>query len=85
MNCGAGNEWNALEQAREDMGNLKNLAPFNSQERADYKSAYLENVKSLDKFTHTDVWKSWVTGGNALELCFQARAKAWCGHEYSGD
>ena len=39
----------------------------------------------MDKFLKSDVYISYVGTGNAKELNFQARAKAWCGQEYHGN
>ena len=53
-------------------------------EESDYLKALNLNEVNAKKFIDTDMYKSWVTTGDYHELEFQALAKHYCGHPYTG-
>ena len=70
--CGAANEWVALNQAYQDMYHAWQTSPMLSNDPKspikDYHLAYEANAANIVKFAKTDVYKNWITTGDEHEL-----------------
>ena len=60
VNCGVGNEWVAVVQARTDMNDLYMMYPKGSKEKFDAEKAMEENKAKSIKFEQSDLYKAWI-------------------------
>ena len=85
--CGAENEFVDLEKAESDMW-FRYTHSKHGGRRApnhDFRQAFYENRKDVNKFQHTDIYKSWVKNRNPKEVMTEALGKHWCGRAVKYD
>ena len=78
-NCGAANEWVALEQAIVDMKERKKEIPA-GRARLDAMIANAENYKKMDVFQKSDVYQKYAAGRNRDEMS-KVLFNRWTEHE----
>ena len=83
IDCGADNEFVALEQARQNMqAKWKETKP-GSQIYEDFHTAYQMNLDKSRAFQKTDIYQAWYAA-NGYNGVIQALAKHYCGEEITG-
>ena len=83
VDCGAANEYVAMDIAVVDSANKYNSAKIDTVERDNWWHAYQFNDENFARFASTETYKKWARS-NPGETHFQAFVTHACGNPYTG-
>ena len=82
VNCGAANQWVAINKPYDSMYKLRKKYSYgHEQMRMDIEKAMDQDKEKILAFHKTDIYKAWVDGKVPWEQWFQALAMVNCGHK----